>query len=193
LQVQEEKEKRERAAANMELLRSEIYSDADSPVAGNAKGDVSVVVFYDYFCGYCRRTLPALDTLLVNDHAVRIIYKEFPILGPQSLAAAKAALAAGRQGKFVEFHRELVNADGAGADVIKAVAERLGLDYAKLQKDMLDPKIGAAIDRNIRLAEALHINGTPAYLVGDRLIPGAIDSESLARLIKDARTTAGRT
>ena len=81
----------------------------------------------------------------------------------------------------------MFDADGAGEDVIKATSERLGLDYAKLQKDMLDPKIGAAIDRNIRLAEALNINGTPAYLVGDRLIPGAIDSESLARLIKDER------
>ena len=82
--------------------------------------------------------------------------------------------------------------DGAGEDEIKAVSGRLGLDYAKLEKDMEDPKIAAAIERNIRLAEALNINGTPAYIVGDRIIPGAIDSESLARLINDERAKLAR-
>ena len=81
----------------------------------------------------------------------------------------------------------MIEVDSASEDVIKATSERLGLDYAKLRKDMLDPKINAAIDRNTRLAEALYSTGTPAYLVGDRIIPGAIDSNSLARLIKDER------
>jgi protein-disulfide isomerase len=187
LQVQEEKQKRETTAANMKLLRSEIYSDADSPVAGNAQGDVTVVVFFDYFCGYCKKTLPGLQTLLGSDSSLRIIYKEFPILGPQSMVAAQAALAASRQGKFAAFHQAMIAADSASDEVIKATAERLGLDYAKLQKDMLDPKISAALERNTRLAESLNVNGTPAYLVGDQVIPGALGSESLARLIKAER------
>ncbi|MEW6130197.1 MAG: DsbA family protein [Acidobacteriota bacterium] len=187
LQAQEEKQKRETTAANMKLLRSEIYSDADSPVTGNAKGDVTVVVFFDYFCGYCKKTMPGLQTLLANDSSLRIVYKEFPILGAQSLSAARAALAASRQGKYAEFHQALLAAAGAGEDLIKAVSEGLNLDYAKLQKDMSDPKISAALERNIRLAELLNINGTPTYLVGDQLIPGALDSDSLARLIKAER------
>jgi protein-disulfide isomerase len=195
LQVLQQREEMQRSAAtsaNLKLLKSEIYSDSDSPVIGNAKGDVSIVVFFDYFCGYCKKTMPGLQTLVANDSSVRIVYKELPILGPQSLVAAKAALAAGQQGKFAEFHQAMLDADGAGEDVIKAVSRRLGLDYAKLQADMLDPKIAAAIDRNHRLAEALNVNGTPAYLVGDRIIPGAIDAVSLARLIQDERTKLAR-
>jgi len=195
LQVLQQREEMQRSAAtsaNLKLLTSEIYSDADSPVVGNAKGDVTVVVFFDYFCGYCKKTMPGLQTLLANDSSVRIVYKELPILGPQSLVAAKAALAAGQQGKFAEFHQAMLGADGAGEDVIRAVAKRLDLDYAKLQADMLDTKIGAAIDRNHRLAEALNVNGTPAYLVGERIIPGAIDAGSLARLIQDERAKLAR-
>jgi protein-disulfide isomerase len=192
LQAQEDKQKREATTANLRLLRSDIYSDADSQIVGNPQGDVTVVVFFDYFCGYCRKTMPGLQTLVANDSLVRVVYKELPILGPDSLTAARAALAAGRQGKFAEFHQAMLTADGAGEDLIKATAERLGLDYARLQADMLDAKISAALDRNTRLAETLNINGTPTYLVGDRVIPGAIDSESLARLIKADRENAAR-
>ncbi len=187
LQRQEEKQKSQATAENMKRLRSEIYADADSPAAGNAKGDVSIVVFFDYFCGYCKKTLPAVQTLLANDSSVRVVYKEFPILGPQSLIAAKAALAAARQGKFTEFHQAMLTADGAGDDVLKAVSEHLGMDYAKLQADMLDPKIAEAIDRNIHLAESINVSGTPAYLIGDQFIPGAIDSAALTRVVKDER------
>lgn len=188
LQQREELQRSATAKANLRALKSEIYSDADSPVEGDAQADVTLVVFFDYFCGYCKRSMPGLQTLLESDKSVRVVYKELPILGPQSLVAARAALAAGRQGKFVEFHRAMIEAESASEDVIKATAERLGLDYAQLRKDMLDPQISAALDRNIRLAEALNVNGTPAYLVGDRIIPGAIDANSLARVIQGERT-----
>jgi hypothetical protein len=164
---------------------SRIFADQNG---GNAKGDISIVVFFDYFCSYCKKTLPALQALLVNDSSVRVVYKEFPILGPQSLIAAKASLAAARQGKFAEFHQAMLTADGAGDDVLKVVSERLGLDYARLQKDMGDPKIAEAIDRNIHLAESLNVSGTPAYLIGDQFIPGAIDSDALTRVTKDERS-----
>ncbi len=187
LQVQEEKERQQSVANNMKELKSDIYSDPDSPIVGNPKGDVTIVVFFDYYCGYCKKTLPGLKTLLSNDASVRVVYKEFPIMGPQSQVAARAALAAKRQGKYSEFHNALLESDGASDEVIKNISDRLGLNYATLKKDMDDPKINEAIERNIRLATAIGINGTPAYFIGEQFIPGAIDSASLAKAVSDER------
>jgi len=145
-------------------------------------------VFYDYFCGYCRKSLPSLQPLVANDSGVRIVYKELPILSPQSFVAAKAALAAQRQGKFSEFHQALLESDSASDEAIKAISDKLHLDYAKLQKDMNDPEVAAIIDRNQKLATALGIEGTPAYLVGSQIVPGAIDADSLARMVTIERS-----
>ena len=187
LQAQEEKEKQERAANSMKELRSDIYSDPDSPVVGNPKGDVTIVVFFDYNCGYCKKSLPELQTLLSKDQSLRVVYKEFPILGPQSLIAARAALAANRQGHYQAFNRALFDADGAGEGTLKGVSDSLKLNYSKLQQDMADPKVNEEIERNMKLAAALDINGTPAYIIGDLLIPGAIDIDSLAKLVSSER------
>jgi len=187
LQAKEVAQKQLTTAESLKQLRAEIYSSADAPVVGNEKGDVSVVVFYDYFCGYCRKSLPSLQSLIANDRSVRVVFKELPILGPQSITAAKAALAAQRQGKFTEFHQALLESESASEEAIKAISDKLHLDWARLQTDMNDPEISAMIERNQKLAAALNIEGTPAYLVGNQIIPGAIDSESLARLIKDER------
>ena len=193
LQQKEEKQKNLAVAENIKRLRAEIYSDADSPAAGKAGGDITVVVFYDYFCGHCRRSLPALEQLVARDGAVRVIYKELPIMGPESLVAAKASLAAARQGKFAAFHQALYEADSVSDDALKAIAERLGLDYAKLRADMADPKIEAALERNANLAASLNIGGTPAYLVGEQLIPGAIDAASLAQIVAGERAKLATT
>lgn len=187
LQVKEENQKRQATADNMKKFSSAIYLDADAPVLGNAKGDVTVVVFYDYFCGYCRKTIPGLQELIAKDPSLRIIYKEFPILGPDSLVAARASLAAERQGKFAAFHQAMLASDSANDRVIKSIADRVGLDYAQLQKDMADPKIADALARTRALAGSLNVAGTPAYLIGDQLIPGAITSESLANIIAAKR------
>jgi protein-disulfide isomerase len=183
LQVQEEKEKQERAADSLKTLESDIYSDPDSPVAGNPKGDVTIVVFFDYNCGYCRSTLPGLQTLLSKDKSIKLVYKEFPILGPQSRVAAQAALAANRQGKYDAFHHGLLESDQATDAAIKNISNRLGLNYATLQKDMADPKLNEALDRNLRLASTLDIDGTPAFIVGQQVIPGAIDMDYLAKVV----------
>ena len=187
LQVREEKEKQQLFANNLKEMKAEIHSDSDSPTAGNPKGDVSIVVFFDYNCGYCKKTLPELKTLLSNDAAVRIVYKKLPVLGLPSQIAAKAALAARRQGKYSEFHDALLLSDGTSDETIKSISDKLGLNYAALMKDMDDPKIDQALERNQRLATALGINGTPAYLIGERFIPGAIDSASLAKVISEER------
>ncbi|MFM9903596.1 MAG: DsbA family protein [Pyrinomonadaceae bacterium] len=194
LEVQDAKEKQLRSAASMTNLKSEIYSDPTSPVGGNPNGDVTIVVFFDYNCGYCKKTLPELQGIVAKDPSLRVIYKEFPILGPQSQTAAQAAMAAARQGKYVEFHNALIAADGAGEDVIKNISHKLGIDYAKLQKDMIDLKLNQALDANLKLAEALDIQGTPAYIVGDQIIPGAIDADALGRLVGEqrAKLTVGK-
>lgn len=187
LQQQEEREKQERAKTGLKTFNAEIYSDQDSPSVGNPNADVTVVVFFDYNCGYCKGTVPELENLVKQDPALRLIYKEYPILGAQSLIAARAALAANRQGKYAEFHRALMVAKEISLASIKATAARLGLDFLKLRKDMDDLQITEALTRNINLASSLEINGTPGYIVGNRLIPGAIDSAALAQLVRDER------
>ena len=187
LQAQEERERAERSANLMKELRKEILFDPDSPISGNASGDVSIVVFFDYNCGYCKQTLPRLQSISKKDTLVRIVFKEFPVLGPQSTFAAKAALAASRQRKYVEFHNALITAESIGEDSIKSISKTIGIDYSKLQKDMADPQIDEQITRNQRLAGSLDINGTPAYIIGDQIIPGAIDEATLANIVADVR------
>jgi len=145
-------------------------------VAGNPNGDVTVVEFFDYNCGYCRRALPDLVKLIDGDDKVRVVLKELPIFGDESEAAAKAALAAGKQGKYFEMHQKLFSEPGK-ADKEKAlrIAQELGLDVAQLEKDMLDPSVQKALDEAKELAQKLGLQGTPLYLIGDRVVPGAPD------------------
>jgi protein-disulfide isomerase len=187
LAVREEQEKSDAVARNLAALKSEIYAGGGSVSLGKTDADVPVVVFFDYFCGYCRKTLPALQNLIAKDKSIRVIYKQLPILGPQSMTAAHAALAAARQGKFAEFHLELLTANGVDETELKAISDRLGLDFGQLKKDMGSADIIAEIARTSRLAETLDIAGTPAYLVGDRIIPGAIDSEALSKIVASER------
>ena len=145
-------------------------------VAGNPDGDVSVVEFFDYNCGYCKRALPDVVKLVDNDSKVRVVLKELPIFGEDSEAAAKAALAAHKQGKYFEMHQKLFTEPGK-ADKEKAlrIAGELGLDTARLEKDMADPEVQRSLDEAKELAQKLGLQGTPLYLIGDRVIPGAPD------------------
>lgn len=187
LQDQERREAAEKAAESMKSFKQAIFADPDSPVVGNPNGDVSVVVFFDYNCGYCKQTLPALSGLIANDPSLRLVYKEFPIMGATSQIAAQAALAAARQGKYAEFHDQLMKSESADEESIKAISDALGLNYDRLQKDMADPALNEALARNLHLADSLGIGGTPSYIVGDQIIPGAIDAASLERLISNVR------
>ena len=173
-----------RQAAEQAEKQQKIISDnADaifrSPlafVAGNPDGDVSVVEFFDYNCGYCRRALPDVVKLVDNDKKVRLVLKELPIFGEDSEAASKAALAAHKQGKYFEMHQKLFTEPGK-ADKEKAlrIAGELGLDVAQLEKDMADPEIQKSLDQAKDLAQKLGLQGTPLYLIGDHVIPGAPD------------------
>ena len=166
----------------------EIFRDAATPVSGNPSGDITLVEFFDYNCPYCRQVASVVTKAEEADPQLRIAYKEFPILGPNSTFAAKAALAANKQGKYVAFHRALYGVRGAvDPGKIKEVAMAIGLDMDRLNADMADPAIQSAIAKNIALAQALRINGTPGFIMGDQILRGATDFETLQAMIRTAR------
>ena len=142
----------------MSDMAIDLYGDPNTPEAGNPDGDVVVIEFFDYRCGYCRRSAPDLFALVRDDPNVRLIYKEFPILGPGSELAAKAALASRNQGLYQPFHEALMTADiDFSEDSIMSVAELVGLDVDQLKVDMDDPEVTAHIEKTYELARALGI------------------------------------
>jgi protein-disulfide isomerase len=154
----------------------QIYRSPSSFVAGDPDGDVTVVEFFDYNCGYCRRALPALVELIDNDDKVRVVLKELPIFGDDSEDAAKAALAADKQGKYFEMHQKLFSDPGkANKEKALKIAEELDMDVAQLETDMEDPEIQKSLDESRALAEKIGVEGTPFYLIGDRSLAGAPD------------------
>lgn len=165
-----------------------LFRDGDSPTGGNPGGDVVMVEFNDYQCPYCKRAHQAVKSVTSADGKVKIIYKDLPILGEPSRIAALAALASVKQGKHTQLHNALMEYNGKlDRDRILEIAASTGLDVAQLQKDMEEPKLKEIIDRNIALANALGIRGTPAFVVGKQFVPGAIDAATLKQLIADAR------
>jgi protein-disulfide isomerase len=190
LQVLQE---RQRAAEAKNLKRTiaersaEILNDPDAPVAGNPSGDATLVEFFDYNCPYCRRVAPTVSGLIADDADLRVVYKEIPILGPGSQFAARAALAARNQGGYVPFHEALMTARQVSEDNVMDIARQVGLDVGRLERDMADPAIEAAIQRNLELASALGITGTPSFVIGDQVVPGAVDRATLEGLITRAR------
>jgi protein-disulfide isomerase len=164
----------------------EVFHDADSPVGGNPNGDVTLVEFYDYNCPYCRQMSAVIAQAETADPQLRLLYKEWPILG--SVFPAKAALAADRQDKFVPFHRALYQLRGQ-VDEAKtlATAASLGLDVDRLKSDIQDPAIDAMLKRNLALARALKIDGTPGFIIGDQIITGPTELNKLQTVIRDTR------
>jgi protein-disulfide isomerase len=191
LQAAENKLKSEAAAKSAKTLtarRREVFDDPATPVGGNPHGSATVVEFFDYQCPYCKRVQPELDSLLREDPKLRIVYKEFPVLGPVSLVAARAALAAMRQDKYAAFHDAMMAATGhITDDTVYKVATSVGLDLARLKRDMAGPQVSSQIQANLALADALDIHGTPTFVVGDQIVPGAIGLDSLKKLVADAR------
>ena len=169
----------------------ELTQDPAAPVLGNPEGDLVMVEFFDYRCPYCKSVAPMVRDEVAKDGKVRLVMKEYPILGPQSVQAARAALAAAKQDKYADFHFALMTQPGDMSDAhIDTVAGLVGLDVARLRRDMQSPEIEAALGRNIALAEALGIRGTPAFIIGTTLVPGAIDAQTLRRIIAEARARA---
>ena len=185
--------------AETEKARSAIknHSDAlfNSPrqvVLGNPQGDVTFVEFFDYNCGYCKRALNDMVELMSKDSKLKVVLKEFPVLGPSSVEAAQVAVAVRMQDKtgkkYFEFHQKLLSGRGQ-VDKAKALAtaKDIGLDMARLDKDLKSDEVAKTIEESMKLAEALGLNGTPSYVIGNDVVIGAVGLAALSQKIKAAR------
>jgi protein-disulfide isomerase len=187
-QQQADAQAAEQSRRMISTKQKELQDSPDDLVQGNPKGDVTLVEFFDYRCPYCKQVAPSLDALLKEDGKLRIVYKEFPILGEASVYATRVALATKKQGKYAAFHRAMMTTKGdIGDETVLNVATSLGLDISKIKADMSAPEIDKLIDQNYALADALNIQGTPAIIVGDTLIPGAVDLDTLRKDVAAAR------
>jgi len=183
----------------MEKLQEREYAKAiapnrkafETPFAGaewgNPKGDVTVVAFLDYACGYCRASLPSLAKLVASDPNVRIVYREYPVLGDASVSAARWALAAAEQGKFRAFHEALYANGQLDEASIASAATGVGLDKARAARVMATPAIDGEISNNHKLAASIGGRGTPVWVIGDKVIPGYVEYSVLADAVKKAR------
>lgn len=180
---------REEAAAHaaIGLSRQELLHDPRDAVAGNPSGDPTIVEFYDVRCPYCRHMEPIVERLLRQNPRVRLVLKDMPVLGASSRLGARALLASERQGGYLKLHARLMRENSSPTeDSLKNDAAALGLDWARLQRDMADPAIQDKIDANLALAKRLGIEGTPAFIVGGRLIPGEVEQADLQHAIGTA-------
>ena len=179
---------KEQAASGANTVRLEVESDPNAPNLGNPEGDVTVVEFFDYNCPYCRSAGQTVQALLAADENVRVIYREWPILGDDSVMAARAALAAREQGKYEAFHWALMNGEGRVTEaLIFKVARDLGMDVTQLEADMVSPAVEAHIALSNALAQQLGFTGTPAFIVGDKTAPGMLNLDEIAMLVAEAR------
>jgi len=170
------------------LHREALRNDRDSPVLGNPRGDVTIVEFFDYACAYCKAVEPRLETALRSDPHVRLILKEFPILTPESLIAARASLASGRQHKYREFHAALMAYRGSWDEkAIFSTAEDVGLNIDRLRRDMAAPSIANEIIENFNLARSLRIFQTPSFVVGDHILTAPSAEIDFPAVIGEAR------
>lgn len=169
-------------------LAPQIFKTADDPSVGNPNGDVTIVEFMDYNCGWCKKSMSEVTTLLESDDKVRVVFKEFPIFGEHSEYAARAALAAAKQNKYWELHQAMFSHDGqVTTDVVNQLAEGLGLDMAKLKTDIESKEVGESIAANMQLGKELAINGTPAFIIDDQVYGGYLPIDRLVSSIAEVR------
>ncbi len=189
LQQREEMAELERQRETLVAQRDQIFN-SQSPIMGNPNGDVTLVEFFDYQCGFCKRVLDDVFAITEDDPGVRVVFKDLPILGPASTVAARASLAARNQGLYSEYHHALMANRGQLSDqVIFDIATRVGLDVDRLRRDMEAPEIRDEINANIRLAQQLGIRGTPAFVIGDEIVPGARSLQEIESYIERARSS----
>ena len=170
----------------------ELLFDPAAPTGGNPKGDVTIVTFFDYNCGYCRKASPALEKLVKDDGNIRLVYKDWPILAETSVVGAQMALAAKYQGKYEAAHKALMELRGLSSTNIGAALKGAGIDTAKLAADLKSkaPEIAALMKRNHDQANALELPGTPVYLIGPYKVAAALDYEGFKGVVHDARERA---
>lgn len=188
-QYQAELEAKDKAEASIKAKTFVDELDGKNlPMAGNPDGDITMVEFFDYNCGYCRKALDEIQTVLKEDDKVKVIFMDMPILGPSSMVAAKWSLAAQKQGKYFEYHQAIMDHNGEKTDdALEKLAKDLGLDIKKLKKDKDSDEIAKQIEDQVRQAQEIGIRGTPGFIVAGELFPGYIPAAQIQDIIKKAR------
>jgi protein-disulfide isomerase len=166
--------------------RQALFADQTSPVEGNAQGKVTIVEFFDYRCVHCRQVASTIEQLVSSNASVRVVYKNFPVLGEPSVLAARAAVAAQQQGGWPKLHRAMLAFDGDfTVETLLALGTSVGLDSAKLKTDMMSPETERALQAHLTLAAALGLDATPSFVIGDRVIRGALAPEAFQALVDE--------
>ena len=188
LRADESRKQEEEARGAIDQARPALFGTADDPVAGNPQGGVTLVEFYDLHCPYCRNMLPVTQALVATEPKLRVVYKDIPILGPGSMLGARAVLAAQRQDGYLQLQNAIMtDPSQITEESVHAAADKGGLNWARLRRDMDDPAIQARIEANLALSRALGIQGTPAYVVGGTLFSGAMSLDQLKAAIAAIR------
>ncbi|MXQ12429.1 DsbA family protein [Microvirga makkahensis] len=179
-------------ASAVQETKQTLLNAPHSYVAGNPSGDITLVEFFDYNCGYCKKALADVQTLMKSDPKLRVVLKDFPVLGPDSVEASRVALAVKNQlqgQKLFDYHAKVMETRGrVNGERAMAVAKEMGVDMAKLQKDMEGAEIRNALQENMALGDKLSLTGTPAFIIGETVIPGAVGIEPLKQLIANVRS-----
>jgi protein-disulfide isomerase len=189
LETKKETESKSTQTAFLSKAGPELFNSKNDAIIGNPQGDVTVVEFFDYNCGYCRKALSDMDALVKSDPKVRFVLKELPILGPDSVKAHIVSQAFRKlmPEKYAEFHRTLLQSGHADEASAIAIAASMGVDEAKLKASMQLAEIGVLFDQNNQMAQGLNITGTPSYVIKDTVIPGALGFEVLSQSVANVR------
>ncbi|NBX66664.1 MAG: DsbA family protein [Proteobacteria bacterium] len=183
-QEAEDKKAGEAIKQNMDWL----VKNKNHAEAGNPNGDVTIVEFFDYNCGYCKQALSDLMTLLEQDKNIRLVFVEIPILGASSMEAAKWALAANKQKLYLEYHIALMRHRGTFDETILAdTAKKIGLNVEQLKRDKNDPSIAQTMEENLKMASTLGVSGTPGFVIGEQLIRGYVGLDGIREAVAEAR------
>ena len=187
-QIKEDERRQKSAQENLKEYKEKLVNNLDLPSAGNPEGDVTVVEFFDYNCGYCKKAYEDVMKLLEEDNGVRVVFIDLPILSEESRVMAKMSMAAQSQGKYFDAHKALMGYRGPRGEenFLKVLAEA-GVDVEKMKAEMVSPDIDVALGRYAKIANDLNIRGTPGFVVGDSLMPGYVGLEGMKHAIEEAR------
>ncbi|HPQ50405.1 MAG: DsbA family protein [Alphaproteobacteria bacterium] len=188
MHAKEQQQKEEGAKDALKKNSDYFYKDPSVPEVGNPKGDITVVEFFDYNCGYCKRAFDIVNKAIETDQNIRVRFIEFPILSPQSEVASKWALAANKQHKYWEFHKAMMNSTAPKTEeTMTDIAKTVGLDVDQLKKDAASEDITNELNKNREMAASLGLSGTPAFIVGEQILRGYVEYEGFKSIIEDER------
>ena len=187
VEAADQREQAEAATRALAANADALFRNPDDPVKGNPQGRITLVEFFDARCGYCKAMHPTMEEAIRRNGQLRVVLKDIPILGPNSVLASRALFAAQRQNRYTQLYDALMRGrDDTTEAVLRREAERLGMDWTRLRRDMDDPAVARRIEANLNLARALNIQGTPAMVVGSTIIPGAVGLQQLEAAIAAA-------